>query len=51
MNAKEWSARYAAHLKRHRPKMYREAQESEVDPICRTTGPGCLVGSVAVPIF
>jgi hypothetical protein len=23
----------------------------EVDPIYRTTGPGCLVGSVAVPIF
>ena len=27
MNAKEWSARYAAHLKRHRPKTYRGFQE------------------------
>jgi hypothetical protein len=24
---------------------------SEVDPICRTTGPGGLVGSVSVPMF
>jgi hypothetical protein len=27
MNAKEWSARYAAHLKTHRPKTYRGFQE------------------------